>query len=203
MSFAKKMARKKLNKMRKDADAGARMQTNHQRDVLESFYRQNQSDTKIWHDTICDMMILFTYALYRTYNFKKRRIEKFYEKSVLVSQCIRSKHVTFEDLETILQDEAKYKYPHEELSGKKFSHDNKIRLKTIEEMSIIFYFAVYDLWGFCNKRLQKLSNCMAAEASCMSKGTLTIEDLENVLVKELDVTFDKDFSHLNESDISA
>jgi hypothetical protein len=76
-------------------------------------------------------------------------------------------------------------------------------LKTIEEMSIIFYFAVFDLYGFCNKRLQRLSNCMAAEASCMAKGTLSITDLENILVKELGVTFDKDFSHLNESDISA
>lgn len=200
MSFAKKMARKKINKLRKDADAGARKGSHNRQDVLRSYYQQNVSDTKVWQDTICDMMILFCYALHREYGFSKKRLERFYEKAVLTSICLRGKYVTFPELEQILKDEAKYVYPHEEIDNQKYNHANKIRLKTIEEMSIIFYYSIWDVFGYANTRLKRLSKCMAAEATAMSEGKLTVADLERALKEKTGVNFDKDFSHLNEEE---
>lgn len=191
-SFRRKANRKNLKNFKKDVNYSADLGHKSKHDVLVAYYHQNRADTKIWQETICDMMILFCYALYTEYGFARKRIERFYEKAVMISACLREKKVKLQELEQILRDEARYEYPHDAFCNH-YSHENQIRLKTIEEMSIIFYFSVYEIWGFQEKRLIRIQKRIAAEANALAEKKLTMEDLERVLHEKAKANFDKTF----------
>lgn len=197
--FRRKSNRKNLKHFKKVVNYSAGLGQKSRNEVLHEYYKQNVNDTRLWQDTIIDMLIIFCYALNKEYGFGKTRVNRFYEKTASISQCVRLNYVTFAELEKILQEEAKYTYDHVDYSKENYSRENRIRLKTIEEVSVIMYFAMFEVYNFQAKRLKKIGACMAAETSAMAKGKITVADLEKVLDEKAHITFDKDFSHKEEA----
>lgn len=145
---------------------------------------------------IADTLIIFIYSLNKVYGFGRKRIDRFFQKATLTSSCIRGGYVTFDDLQTMLKQEAKYKYYLMNINDLK-TREQKVKMRVIEEMTLIYIFSVMDVFEFREKRICRLVKAMGEIGQELTAKKYTIDDIEKYLWEKVHVNFDHDFSHVN------
>lgn len=196
-SFKRKTSRKNIKQVKHNMRCKNSLENKMKKQVAAEYFKQAINDRAIEEQTIADTLIIFIYALNKTYGFGKKRIDKFFQKAALTSSCIRGGYVTFDDLQTMLKQEAKYKYYRMNINNLK-NRQEKVRLRVIEEMTIIYIFSVMDVFEFKEKRIHRLVKAMGEIGQELTAKKYTIDDIEKYLWEKVHVNFDHDFSHVDE-----
>lgn len=196
-NFKRKTSRKNIKQVKHNMRCKNSLENKTKKQVAAEFFKQAISDRAIEEQTIADTLIIFIYSLNKVYGFGRKRIVRFFQKATLTASCIRGGYVTFDDLQTMLKQEAKYKYYRMNVNDLK-TREQKVKMRVIEEMTLIYIFSVMDVFEFKEKRICRLVKAMGEIGQEPTAKKYTIDDIEKYLWEKVHVNFDHDFSHVND-----
>lgn len=177
MSMASKMRRKMNRKIHQGERRALSEKRQAERAVTVAAYNKFVSNFNAETETMDNMLLLWLYSLYQVEGYVKR-LEPWYKKCELTSACIRGGYVTLPELAQILKDERGFTL--RDISTP-VQGENRIVLKTIDDMLILFSYVTYEVYRFRASRLGRLVDYISKISNELENHRLTIEDIEKTM----------------------
>lgn len=177
MSMASKMRRKMNRKIHQGERRALSEKRQAERAVKVAAYNKFVSNFNAETETMDNMLLFWLYSLYQVEGYVKR-LEPWYKKCELTSACIRGGYVTLPELAQILKDERGFTLRDISTS---VQGENRIVLKTIDDMLILFSYVTYEVYRFRASRLGRLVDHISKISNELENHRLTIEDIEKTM----------------------
>lgn len=181
----------KKQKKRSKGKSPAKQVHKNPNQILRDYRNANITDTQVEDRTKEDMTAMFLYGLWKEFGFGRSRLQRWYRQCVYQSNHIKENWVTIEEIKQGMEDEVRWEY--ERTDKAKYSHHNQIRIKTIEDITILFGYACHEEFGFGKKRLLRIRQAMRDYALALKKGEMSITGMLLELQDKAHVDLAHDF----------
>ena len=178
MSFAKKMARKKMKVLKKDVH-------DLKRDVKSGIRQERHLTTKeiikshaIAAEAYDNLVLIFDVAVHRKWGWGPARRQILHKKMAMHILCMKSGMVTTPDIEKILRDELGIDLEKRHLKAESWDREREIKYRVIDDMSAIFMLSLSDQFGYKRTALERVYDVAADVAAELKYRKKTIADLK-------------------------
>lgn len=130
---------------------------------------------------ILSTQILFFTALRRTYKFGRTRARRIMEHVRETRAYIREGYITWRELEEHVFEACKFDIVSGSRSGLRAHDSRELGHNLGSELIDLYFYALYDLYGFKGKRLTRVYMDMSQVSEEINSGTLSADDMKQGL----------------------
>lgn len=181
MSFAKKMARKKLNKFKKLVDRSVDLG---QRAEAKAEYASWKNDRRVIRQTEYECTVVFLYVIYKQHGFCYKRLKRIYDRAMVQLDCFEEGRITVQDLENLLAEEVGLEFNKNDVETYQLNMESRLRYNVLNAYMAAFMFACYEEFGWKKKRLQMLIEGWIVIAQGVKQGHLDFDAIVNELAEK-------------------
>lgn len=146
---------------------------------------------------LINITTLFFYVLHKHFGFGRGRADKVFDKAVFVKTCIGDGYITYGGILDCIVEETGADFHVPENEYRKMSAKKRITAEATNRSIALYMFAVYELFGFKKKRLERIWDEIESTSEKILDGELTWDGIESELAK-VHITFDHNIPHREE-----